>query len=273
MAKEKDLFAINLLGMHKGGEDVLASLSSDLNRQIRFNAAIALLKRRDIRGMPTIIEILLSRRLDLGFAPTHSQGKSMMHWKVIPSASARAKKDEDNSILGVSQALREQILMDCLELEHSHFMRVTKQVFAYNQRDLVPILIHLLCNLNTDDVRAFLKEKSEEIGAPFIRQYANLALCQLKVDGPFEDRLIEWIKKQKDTDIIRFKPLVAKSSSETSFSFQLTPQENSALLIESLMMIVEKHDESGIDLLLDVIRNGNEKNRAVIAGLLMKTLE
>lgn len=273
MAEEKDLFAINLLGYHKGSEDTLAKLVSDKDRQVRFNAAIALLKRRDPRAVGAVLEVLMSRRLDLGFAPSHSQGKSMMYWKIIPSASAHAKKSEDNGILGVSQALREQVLLDCLELEQRHFVKIAKQLFTYEQRDLIPMLIHLLCNLNTDEVTTLLKEKAEEIGSPFIRQYATLALCKLKTMGPYEERLADWIQKQKETEIFRFKPLIAKSSSETSFNFQLSPVESSALLIESLMMIVDRHDERGINLLLEVLKNTHANNRPVVAGLLMKTLE
>jgi hypothetical protein len=39
------------------------------------------------------------------------------------------------------------------------------------------------------------------------------------------------------------------------------------------MFIATSHEEKGIDILLDAIRNGHPKNHPVIAGLLIKALE
>jgi HEAT repeat protein len=272
LAKNKDLFAIYTLGFIEGGEDLLYELLQDKDKQIRFNAALALLQRRDNRCLPTISELLLSKKHDLGFLPHHSQGKSMMHWKVIPSASGYVTK-EDNGILAISLALREQALIQCMELSEQAFFTIAQDLFRYQQKDLIPLLMNLLCNLNQEQTIAFLKEKAEDMTSPFIRYYASLTLTKLKVEGPYKERLESWISKQQDTEMIRFRPMTTKSSSETSFNYQLTPQENSALLIEALMFIANSHEEKGIDILLDVLRNGHPKNHPVLAGLLIKALE
>lgn len=273
LAKNKDLFAICTLGHIEGGEEVLFDLIKNRDKQIRFNAALALLERRDERCVDTIGELLLSKKHDLGFIPHYSQGRSMMHWKCIPSASVYANKDKDSGILAVSLALREQALAQCLELKESSFLKIAKDLLDYQQKDLIPILMHLLCNLHNEAAITLLKTKAEEIGAPFIRNYASLALTKLRVEGPYHQRIESWITTQKETEMIRFRPLTTKSSSETSFDYQLTPQENSSLLIEALMLIATSHEEKSIDILLDTIRNGHPKNHPVIAGLLIKALE
>lgn len=277
LAKSKDLFAIYSLGHIEGSEDLLYDLiinnPTNADRQIRFNAALSLLQRKDTRCLSTISELLLSKKHDLGFIPHYSQGKSMMHWKIIPSASVHATKDKDNGILAVSLALREQTLAGCLELDELSFLKIANDLFDYQQKDLIPLLMELLCNLNNEHAISLLKTKAESMGAPFIRNYASLALAKLKVEGPYQQRIESWITTQKETEMIRFRPITTKSSSETSFNYQLTPQENSALLVEALMFIANNHEEKSIDILLDVIRNGHPKNHPVIAGLLIKALE
>lgn len=273
LAQKEDLFAISLLSLHKGSEEVLAKLIKSTNRELRFNAGISLLRLKDPRAMPVVMEILLSKRFDLGFAPSYSQGRSLLYWKVVPSASAHASAEKNDQILAIAQALREQVLMDTLELDQKHFLFVTNQLFSLEQKDLLPLAIHLLCNLQTDEVIQFLKEKAETVGSPFIRSYANLALSKLLKEPIYQTRIENWIKEQKDTEIIRFRPLANRSSSETAFSYELTPYENSALLIEALMVLVDRHEEKSIDILLEVLKNTHPSNRPVIAGLLIKTLE
>jgi len=43
--------------------------------------------------------------------------------------------------------------------------------------------------------------------------------------------------------------------------------------LQSFEAIAEKHDLEGIDILLDAIHDGNEKNRYALAGLLLKALQ
>ena len=84
----------------------------------------------------------------------------MMHWKVIPSASAYASKDKDNGILAVSLALREQALTQCLELKESSFFKIAKDLLECQQKDLIPLLVHLLCNVNNEAAITLLKNKA-----------------------------------------------------------------------------------------------------------------
>ncbi|MEI8300224.1 MAG: hypothetical protein WCG10_01245, partial [Chlamydiota bacterium] len=83
----------------------------------------------------------------------------------------------------------------------------------------------------------------------------------------------QWVASQKETEMIRFRPITTKATSETSFNYQLAPEESSALLVEALMEIANHHEEKSLDILLDIMRSGHPKNQAVLAGLLMKALE
>ena len=53
----------------------------------------------------------------------------------------------------------------------------------------------------------------------------------------------------------------------------LTPKESSRLLIEAYAAIAERGEVEGIDLLLQEIRLGREKNRYPLAGLLLKSIQ
>ncbi|MEI8301305.1 MAG: HEAT repeat domain-containing protein, partial [Chlamydiota bacterium] len=183
LAKHRDLFAIECLAQIETSEDILFALTKSKDKAIRFNAALGLLKHRDPRCTSAILEMLLSKQHDLGFTPHASQGKSMMHWKIISSASAYGSNDRGKEMLAISLALREQVLLDCLELEQTHFLSIANELLKAQQKDLIPLLMHLLCNMNNPVVIELLKAKAEELGSPFIRNYASLALYKLKVEG------------------------------------------------------------------------------------------
>lgn len=272
-AGEKNLFAINMLGRFQGGEKVLYDLLDSKDKQTKFNAALALLQLKDKRCLSVVQEMLLSSKHDLAFLPAHSTGKSMMYWKCIPSLSVIGQTEQGESLFAVSLALRENLLAQLLDFGHDDFLKVADELTKNQQKDLIPFLVELLCNIQSDQVVSFLKAKAEELGKPFTRNYAALALAKLKVEGGYQERIASWIQSQKDVEIIQFRPVTSKVKTETSFSFKLTPKENSAFLIECLSLIASLHEEKSLDLLLDMIKNGHPKNRPILAGLLIKTLE
>jgi hypothetical protein len=72
--------------------------------------------------------------------------------------------------------------------------------------------------------------------------------------------------------MIRFRPVLPSSNriEEIKNSYEFTPEENSRLLIECYEAFASKHDNKGIDILLEALRNGHPKNRPVLAGLLIQ---
>ena len=90
-AKQGNLYAISALAGEKRGADTLAMLANHPDPAIRINAAISLLACHDRRCISAIKEILTAPFYDVGFIPHYSPGRSMMHWKRVPSASVQKR--------------------------------------------------------------------------------------------------------------------------------------------------------------------------------------
>jgi hypothetical protein len=101
-----------------------------------------------------------------------------------------------------------------------------------------------------------------------------LALFRLRMEGNYEKQLMEWLSKKRDSELVKFRPMALRSSLRLPDSaFDLTPEENSRLLIDSLEALVRRNEEKGIDLLLSLIEDGNPKNRPILAGLLLQMMQ
>lgn len=267
-AKERDIFAIALLGEIEGSQDVLASLIQDRNLQVKVNAAIALLHLQDPRCLSALLDILIMDSRGLCFSKSMSKGKSLSAWKAIPSGKQNFK-DEPYSF-ELSLNLREDALEEALDLPEQDFLKLARVIFLRQQNDLVPLLVMLLETLNTPGAIALLKEHQQQLGAPLIRNYCNLTLYNLKVEGPYGENIRSWIANMQNEELIRFRPFLPREMRDHEEPYQLTPQDNSSLLIASFESFVTNKDERGIDILLEAIQNGNAKNKYALAGLLMR---
>jgi len=274
MARNENIHAIALLGDVPGGEEILLHLIRNANIQVRFNAAYALLKRRDPRCTPYLLEFILRDSRDLGFQPTFTVGNSLMAWKVIPSVLQHAK-DNPFDILAMSLKVREQMLRECLELPEREFLEVARRIFDTKQADLIPLLVALLQNHRTPSALELLISKAQTAGAPLIRTYCDLALLRIKQEGPYLEKVRQWISAKKNTEMIRFRPTLPWNMriSESTSSFELTPEENSRLLIECYQSLADRHEDNSIDIILEGIKEGHAKNRSVLAGLLIRALQ
>ena len=274
MASEQNQHAISVLGDVAGGEDVLLGLIKNENIQVRFNAAFALLKRRDPRCAPYLLEFILRDSRDLGFQPQFTVGNSLMAWKVIPSVLQHAKENPFD-ILAMSLKVREQMLRECLELPEKEFLEIAQRIFDTKQADLIPLLVVLLQNQQTTAALDLLATKAQAAGAPLIRAYCSLALFRIRQEGPYLEKTRQWIALKKNTELIRFRPTLPWNNriSESTSSLELTPEENSRLLIECYQSLADRHEDDSIDIILDGIKEGHIKNRPVLAGLLMRALQ
>jgi HEAT repeat protein len=272
IAKTGNLFAIELLGDMPGSEEFLTSLLENDTINIRMNAAMALLKRRDPRALPVIEEILLRDTRDLGFQPHASVGHSLTAWKVVPSLELH-QKALPYDLYGVSLNLREQLLIQCIELPQNRFLHVAHRIFDTRQYDLVPLLVALLENHQTDETIKLLKQKAHQAGSPQIRAYCNLSLFRLNQPGPYEKAVRDWIFQAKATEMIRFRPSIPFNMRNADSPYELTPEESSRLLIEAYQTLSDRHDTQAIDMLLGAIKEGNPKNRYALAGLLIRAIQ
>jgi HEAT repeat protein len=268
-AREGSLFAIASLGQLNASSEILFQLAKHSERDIRLNATLALLTMRDPRVLKCLEEFLLEEGRDLGFFPIHSPGGTLTAWRAIPSATYQEKNYP--GILGYTAEVREKILVQSVEFEEEDFLKLASQIMLKRQNSLIPTLMELLLNLKSEGALALLKKGHQKAGAPLMRNYCTLALYRLNVNGPYEEHLINWIKEQGNTELIRFK-----EEGETppfSHPHELTPQETSLFLVDVCETLASTQNEKGIEALLYAIAYGNPKNRYALAGLLMRTTE
>ncbi len=271
LAQKKNLFAIASLGEIEGSESFLASLTFSEDPQVRFNAAVALLQRRDPRCLPILAEILIQDGRDLAFHPFSSVGRTQMAIKAIPSAELRA--DDPTVNLSFSIAMREHFLREAIHLPEPDFLSLAAQIFQKQQNDLVPVLITLLENLRTDGAIALLKMGSQKLSSPLVRDYCRLSLFRLKIEGPYEEYMMHWVMSQKQEELIRLRPLLPWKFRMEQSDYALSPEETSRLLVEAFLSIANRRDEKSIAFLLEAIQFSNPANRYALMGLLMRATE
>ena len=269
LAENKNLFAIASLGAYTGSEELLYQLTQSSDLQVRVNAAVSLLRQKDARCLPVILQILLSDSSDLAFTPLPSLGHTQTAWKVIPSAELRAQDPTVN--LSYSLAMRESLVKEAVHLPEERFLSLARQLLVRQQNDLVPLVISLLENLQTEGAIALLKEGSQKVAAPLIRDYCHLALYRLSVEDP--TYINNWVMQQKEADIIRLRPLLPWRYRMEETGYTLSPEEQSRLLIEAFLSIANRRNEESISFLLEAIQAGNPYNRYALMGLVMRATE
>jgi HEAT repeat protein len=268
LARRGDLFAITLLGEFSETRDILAPLLKSPDFSVRINTAIALLKQQDVRCLPLLGDIFIKDSKDVAFVKVNSQGSCFSYWK--PVTSARQQLSDSPIELELSLSLRETLLTAVADLPEDCFLAIAKQIFDAQQNDLVPETIQLLEKLQTDKSIKLLKKYLQCPGAPLIRNYCNLALYRLGEKGPYGKNLATWIQKQANENLIQLRPLVPWELDDNHTFYQITPHETSRLLVETFEALTRKQDNDGINCLLEAIKNGNEKNKYALAGLLIR---
>lgn len=271
MAEQSNLFAIASLGAISETEEILAKLVLSSDLQVRLNAAVSLLQRRDPRCLDALTEILITDARDLAFYPFQSVGRTLSAIKAVPSAEMHAKDPTVN--LNYSLAMREHMLKEAMNLPEEAFLKLARRIFMRAQSDLVPTTIALLENLQTEKAIALLKEGSEKTTSALIRDYCHLALFRLKQEGPYEEHVMHWVMHQKESQLIQMRQLLPWQYRLEQTDYTLSPEETSRLLIESFLSIASRRDEKSIAFLLEAIQKGNTHNRYALIGLLMKATE
>jgi len=270
-ANRGNLFALSLLGNSEEGRDCLASISNKEDTTWRVNAALGLLKLKDPRCLKPLIDFFIRDPRDLAFVKSASPGSSLSHWKVIPSAAQNLKQLP--AIRELSLKIREQALIEAMELKNEHFLQLAELIIQVEQNDLIPLLVKALENIRTEGAIEILKKYSQKAGAPLIRHYCNLALYRLQEEGPYFENLQQWVKTQQHIDLGQLRPLVPLQLRERKMRYQLTPLETSRLLIESYESFLSTQDDRGIDVLVDSMLNGHPHNKYILAGLLIRATE
>lgn len=267
-AKKEDLFSVLALSDVTESLPTLLELQKSKNLNVRVNATLALLEQEDSNCFKTLPEIILRNKYDYGLIKITSSGQSQTAWKMAASASQVYKEDVSTYIATIEK--REEILRKILSISASEFYKIAEVLFNTQQHDLIPTTVELLEELDTPEAIALLKKHHQQLGAPFIRNYCNLALYRLKEQGPYSESLRQWVKGQNKEALIQFRAL---EPWKLNSSHQLTPEETSKLLVESFEAFARNQDQEGIKSLIDAIQNGHPKNKYALAGLLIRATQ
>ncbi len=268
IAKKDNLFAIYALGEIAGTESCLKELLDSSQLNVRVNAAMSLLKRKDPACLKVLAQVLIYDSTDVCLNNISSVGKGLAAFKAIPSAQQNFASQSLAYELTLS--IKEDIMEQSLALSEKDFLSLAERIFIYQQNDLIPTTVHLLTQLQTPKSIELLKNYQQKAGAPLVRNYCNLALCQLKEPGPYQELLSQWVVKQQNLELINFRSYVPWEFRELETKFELTPHESSGLLIEAFEMFAKQQEDKGIEIILEAMANGNSKNRYALAGLLIR---
>lgn len=268
-ASQEDVFAIAALGSLNGRSSVLLNMVQHPNLQVRINAILALLDQRCPGIQKHAEEIIIRDRRDLGFVSLDSPGGSLHAWKVVTGASEMLKKDMD--AYKEHLELKESVLTRIREMSATDFIQLAAKIFAAQQNDLIPITVELLEEMNSQESLNCLKIHQQKLGAPLIRNYCNLALYRLGEPGPYGNQLCQWVKNQSQTDLIQFRAFDPWEPNQNNYT--LTPVETSRLLVEAFESFAVHQDKLGVELLIEVIANGHQKNKYALAGILLRATQ
>lgn len=263
-----DLFAIDALGSIPGSESTLINIAKTGSIHAKLNAILSLLKLKDERALSGIADILIRDARDIAFFETATPGRVLKAWKAIPSAQHQG--EDAPLLLELSLRFREEVLQLALELPEEKFYQLAHFLFEKKQNDLIPLLVNLLVNLDTEESIQLLKMQANKAGAPLIRAYATLGLVRLKEEGPYQKSLKESILSQKNLDMMKFRAFVPADIREIDDTYELTPHESSRFLIDAIQVLAETQEPESLDILLQLLKEGHPKNRPVIAGLILR---
>jgi HEAT repeat protein len=268
MAADGNLFAIALLGDIPNSDEQLVQLMKERDLSIKVNVATGLVRHENPHCMPLLREILIKDQRDFAFEPLHSHGGSLSCWRAVPSARQNFK--DTPTALERSLHFREQLLTDATRLPAADFLQLAAAIFDGQQNDLVPALTSQLELLATPEAIALLQKYQQQVGMPLIRNYCNLALYRLKIEGPYGNNLQAWVAQQASTGLIELRPPLPWEERDPHHYQNILPHENSRLLVETFEAFTQRQDDQGINILIEAIKSGFQKNRYALAGLLLR---
>ena len=268
MAKKGNLYAIHLLAPMMDHQQTLMQLLDHKDLQIRLNAQLSLLEIHHEAALKGVEKLLVKDQYDLGFSIVKSPGEMFQAWKVVFGASELFKED----LLAYQTQLefKEAVLSKIKEISEETFLKIASLLLDQQQNELIPKTVALLEELKTSKAISCLQNYQQKLGAALVRNYCNLTLYKMGEPGPYAAQLKQWIKAQKQLDLIQFRSYDPWKATEAKGD--LTPAESSRLLVSSFQTFAERKDREGIELLVDLIATGNKKNRYALAGLLLRAV-
>lgn len=270
-ALQGNLFAIALLGDIEGSDPLLERLVRTENPLVQINASLSLLKRKNAYALSILQELFLPSPRDVSLVKIASPGRSLIAYKAI--SSSHELFDGNPELKELALRVKEELLVQAVELDEGAFLTLAKQIFDKGPQNLVPITVSLLENHKTPEALLCLKEGQKKLGSPLVRGWCTLALFRSGEEGPWEEALSNFVKKEMGHPLFSLRPVVSLQNEPESSEFDLTPDETSLLLLESFEAFSKLGNDKGVLLLVEAIRSGHTHSRYPLAGLLLRTAQ
>ena len=273
IAKDGDLFAIYSLREEKTSSETLANLLKSAKKDIRFNAALSLLKNKNNACKNVIKEILQCDPNYEALLQHHSPGMALVCIKSRPLATFKHEGEQNYYKMQTHQLLA-SILANCMHLDETSFLEIITTIFENKKLHLVPHSIRLIENRSSPRIKQFLHKQANCLAAPLIRSYAQLSLYKKDKTHLSKKQLYALIDTLKNIHIVELEqnPQLATNPRTGNTHFDLSLQEKSSLYLQALELVMMDHDHDALSCLVNVFKTGLKQNRYIIAGLLIKCL-
>lgn len=271
-AQKGNPFAIPLLSDIEDTQELLLSLTRHASIDVRFNAAYTLLRKKDPRSLPPLIEFLCKDSRDWGFYPCSSPGGALRYLHVVSSSTEHQKHDIPFDITSYTMTVQSHILHDAAALPEEDFLWLVNTLLEKKEQSLLPQTIFLLEQLHTRNTITLLDKYSQKVGAPFLRGYCNLALYRMQEKGPYEERIKDFLRCNTSKARVHLHDPLPFSLHITD-SYHLTPDEKVQLILDSYSALFDRQNIEAIDILLDALPSIHLDDQAVFAALLLQALK
>jgi HEAT repeat protein len=257
-AKEKDLYAVNLLSEITSTSAELDFLLSDQDLNIRLNATRALVKKRHPSGLLHAYSLLK----DLPpMTPKFSAGRTLFSLKM----------DRRKETLEYALAFRKQY---AYEIFSEIFCYPFEELRPYleqliKNKEWVPLITRLLYERGDENALSFLQKLSQTPGNPYLRIHAELALYQKKPSLYLRTKLLDYLQKYKDDELVRFQGEIKKQLRYSEMFLEPTPEEKSELFISIMQALCVNKDKQIAKTFLSLLEKGHPSNRPLIAAFLL----
>lgn len=248
----------------------LIALTRSSDPDIRLNAAIALAKAK-LPGARQALEEVLFQGNNRIITQARSPGKALTCFKWAPAHAAVGRHGP--AIAAVSQNIRRALITEAINLPEKDFLYLAEKALSTNQLDIVPLVVKLLENHGSAEAEEILITHAQRIGAPYVRSFCNLALFRMKGKEIYAVKVREWVSQYGMNSIAELKPyLPFELRLETEY-FDLSPEEQTSLFLESVEALAVSKKTEDIQTLLDVMQTGNPINRYALAGVMLRALQ
>ncbi len=274
LAENGNPYAISLCAEIPQSESILVKLLLDEDLTVVLNASLSLLALQNKEATQSLLSFLTTDVEHEGYIPFPSPGRALMHWKPV-SLATLPSKEVMKDVQAVTLRLQEEILRNCVDLPEESFLFIAKKLLQQKKNPHISLLTHLLENRGTPKALTLLEVSSKTNRSPLVRTYSLLSLYRNKETPERKKALLDWVHSHKDTKMLSFKPMMNRGArpDQDISNYELSPEETSGLFIEIVDAFTVKHDEEAISLILKAMREGHEKNRTALAGLLLKSIQ